>query len=250
MKHVQQPAHRVLLIAGLAALLALAACGLADNTVVAGNGEVIERSIDLDGFEAVILNGIGTVNITTGSAHSVVLSAESNIADVLTHRVSDGRLILSVENNTSITPTRGITYTVTLPTLARLELDGAGDFNVDRVTGESLVIRTDGAGSVSIASIEVEQLEVRLIGVGSVTVQGGSVTRQTVRIDGVGGYNARAMTSDEADIVVAGAGSATITVTGTLSGSLDGVGSIRYAGDPATVNVEVNALGSLQAIDG
>lgn len=227
------------------AVLLLAACDAVGNTVVTGNGDVEERTIDVGGFDAVELRGVGTVNISTGDETTVSLRAESNIADVLTQRVSGGTLILSVERNTSVTPTEGIIYTVTLPELTRIELEGAGSFNVGPVTGDSLSIQTDGAGGVTVERVDLERLTVTLGGVGSITIRGGTVEEQTVRLDGVGSYNARNVTSTNADVEVDGAGSVTVNVIGELTGGVDGVGSLRYAGDPETVEVTVDGLGSL-----
>mgnify|MGYP002682593131 CR=1 FL=1 len=82
----------------LVAALALSACNvnlqIGNNEVITGSGNVATREIEVSGFDAVRLAGVGDLTITQGQTESLTIEAEDNILDVLESKVRAGELVL------------------------------------------------------------------------------------------------------------------------------------------------------------
>lgn len=209
---------------------------------VRGNGDVIEESHDVSGFDEVRLTGFGTVIITQGESESLTISAESNIMPLLVSEVEGDTLVIGQKSNTSINPTRDIVFTLSVTDLSRIEVSGAGKIEIDSLETDSLAINFSGAGDVVIGDLTADSLDIEFSGAGQITIENGTVTEQSISMSGVGNYEARDFQSETAEISISGAGNATIAVSGELNGSISGAGNISYIGSP-TVDISTSGLG-------
>jgi predicted small secreted protein len=235
-----------LLVGGLL-LLAFALVGC--NAVI-GNGDVIEETRDLDSFSRIDISGAGDVVVEYGDSESVRIEAESNLMEYLETTVSGDTLEISTRDNTSLNTSIGYTFYVTVTELEGMTISGAADVNLpDVVTENDFTIRVSGAGDVVAESLQAESLTVDISGAGSVRVDGGEVESQDVTLSGAGDYRASDLISQDAEVDLSGAGGITLYASGELSGSVSGAGSVRYTGDPETVNVNVTGAGSVSALD-
>jgi hypothetical protein len=228
----------------------LAGCGLDFNfAATKGSGKVVSESRSVSGFEAVSLSGVGELTITQGDSESLTVEAEDNILPHIITEVKDGTLIIrfdTVRWTDSFQPTKSIKFTLTVKDLAQLDISGAGSTDVGDLKTESLSVDISGAGSLKIKNLEADDLQVNLSGAGSFDLAG-KAARQTVTIDGAGSYNAGDLECQEASVTISGAGSATVWATETLDAELNGVGSIRYYGEPE-VTESVSGLGTVVSL--
>jgi hypothetical protein len=216
-------------IGALCLLLAVggltAACsGGGLRTEVRGSGTVVTEQRDVSGFDEISVAGQGVVHVELTGTESLEVEAEDNILEVLTIEVVDGRLELGAEPFTSIEPTRDIVYRITAASLTDVAISGSAELDV--------------------ATLDVPRFDVSISGSGSVRPSGTTVALQ-VDISGSGRYLGAALESTTADVNVSGSGEADIVVIDSLDASVSGSGSIRYAGDPATVREEVSGSGSI-----
>ena len=119
-------ATRVLAAALLAAAL-LAGCTVnTAHTTVTGSGSVAKATRSVSGFNAVTLNGVGSLTITQGGTESLTIEAEDNLLPLLQSNVAGQRLTLGPPDRTTLVPTRPIAYTLAVKALQSLDLNGAG----------------------------------------------------------------------------------------------------------------------------
>jgi hypothetical protein len=88
-----------------------------------------------------------------------------------------------------------------------------------------------------------------LSGAGEVTATG-AVQSLNARINGAGNMDLSKLSAVDATVYVNGAGELTVNVTGSLEAELNGVGNIRYAGNPQKVEPQINGVGHIGPVPG
>ncbi len=91
-----------------------------------------------------------------------------------------------------------------------------------------------------------QALDAVLGGLGEILLTG-HVETQKVNLSGAGGYKAEELQSQDAEVLLSGAGSATIWAEKTLKATVTGAGSIKYKGDP-TVDEKNTGIGSIKPL--
>jgi len=189
-----------------------------------GSGNVKTASRAVSGYTKVRLAGAGILNIAQTGTESLTISAEDNLLPLLTSDVSDGTLTLDVKQGQSITPTKPITYTLTVKQLNALYLSSAATINAVNITTDALQVTCSGAGTLTIS---------------------GSAQSQSVTISGAGSYNARDFKTSGSTVEISGIGNATVTANQTLNATISGAGTVTYYGSPK-VTQSVSGTGSIK----
>ena len=161
-------------LALLAVVLLVTAC-----SVTRGSGQLTTESRPVSGFTKVELSGTGELTIEKTGTESLSISAEDNLLPRLTSEVSNGTLSLGTEPNTTIVPTKPITYSLTVKDLNGLAVSGSGNIQVQNVTTAALSIEISGSGTIT---------------------AGGAVNDQDLEISGSGRYQAEQLTSKIANV--------------------------------------------------
>ena len=225
------------------AVLILGAWGLSACATPLDPGPTVTQERDVSGADAVTLAGVGRLDVTIGPTASLEITAGERLMDRITSDVTDGTLVLDVRPGPNV-GLGGIEYRLVLPTVESVTVSGAGDVDAKLDRSPSLSVLLAGAGDITAAGVDVDDLTVTVSGAGAVNLSG-SADRQRVEISGLGGYRGAELTSGDADVLVSGAGSASVTVTGELDATVTGAGSITYAGSP-TVTSTVTGVGSVR----
>jgi Putative auto-transporter adhesin, head GIN domain len=198
-----------------------------DRTVAAVTGVRLETSGDL--------------SIGPGAAPRLTVTAGSEVIDRLTSDVQDGVLVLDVDGR--VVDMGDVHYTLTLPRLDSLVVNGSGDVEAGSVPAGALAIEVNGSGDVELGGVAVDQLQVALTGSGNLETQG-SAAAQDVRVQGSGDYDGSSLDSRQATVTVSGSGDADVRVTGTLTAVISGSGDIEHTGG-AEVSSTVQGSGEV-----
>ena len=92
--------HSIQLSLLLAAIFTFLSCEKEDpfaSQKITGKGEIVTKSLELDPFQSVVLNGVADLDITVGQEQAVTLKAQQNIIDVMTWEVLAGTLIIGLK---------------------------------------------------------------------------------------------------------------------------------------------------------
>ena len=205
-------------LALLAVVLLVTAC-----SVTRGSGLLAMESRPVSGFTKVELSGTGEVTIEKTGTESLSISVEDNLLPRLTSEVSNGTLILGAEPNTTIVPTKPITYSVTVKDLNGLAVSGSGNIQVQNVTTAALSIEISGSGTITAR---------------------GAVNDQDLEISGSGQYQAEQLTSKTVKAAIAGSGTANVDATDVLDVTISGSGTLTYSGNPQ-IKQEISGSGKL-----
>jgi hypothetical protein len=194
---------------------------------VQGSGTLATETRSVTGFTEIVLAGFGEVEVVVGQSAGLVIEAEDNLLPYLTARVSGERLVLGTQPNVSLTPTRSVVYTVTLPDLERVELSGSGTVTVLEVAADELRVQLPGSGTIKVSGT-VEEFEAALPGSG--TVEAGDLRAKDVRVE------------------LPGSGDLIVWATDSLRVTLNGSGTISYYGQPANLEQSINGSGDITAL--
>jgi hypothetical protein len=205
---------------------------------------------ELEVFDRIRLDGFGSVRLTQGERHRVIVEADSDVMPRITAEVDGGVLILGLKRQGWMEGLRrkklSITFDVTAEVIRGLALSGVGRIDAPEIKTDALDVLVSGAGAIEIGSLNAESLDVVLSGAGSCEISG-KVGKQSLSLSGAGSYMASELESDTATALVSGAGDATILVRDTLDARVSGSGSIRYEGG-ATVRQRVTGVGSIRCV--
>ncbi|SHK27245.1 Putative auto-transporter adhesin, head GIN domain [Pseudonocardia thermophila] len=175
-----------------------------------GAGEVTSEQRTISDVTGIDLATSGTVDVSTGPP-SLTVEAPADLLPLLTSEVSGGTLVLSVEDRAVLRGASRIHYTVTVPSLERIVISGAGTVRHPDIRGSSLTVDIEGSGDV---------------------VVGGSVDEQVVSVHGSGSYEAAGLATKITEIRISGSGEADVTVSDSLTVDVSGSGDVTYRGSP------------------
>lgn len=180
-----------------AALLVLLAAGCEDGgmtqtTTIDGTGPVVSKSLEFNSFDKIVNTGIADFNVTIGSPQTVVLNAQQNIMDVMTHEVRNGKLEVGLEHDVSIGTHEDIRFDIKVPSITQVEIVGVGN--------------------IELSGADQDELSIVLTGVGNVSAFGMKAAGCTIMSTGVGNCE--------------------IFVLDNLNVTITGVGNVYYKGDP------------------
>lgn len=177
-------------------------------------------------FREVELRGAGSLVVMVGQPTSLSVTANQATLDKLRTEVKDGRLFIEHEPGGWNWFRRGSTLklVLTTPSLADLEVNGAGDVTITGATGPELELQVRGAGNIE-ASGDTQKLE--------------------AHVNGAGDMDLSKLIARDAKVSVNGAGNMKVHATGAFEATVNGVGSISYEGNPQPVKTEINGVGSI-----
>lgn len=150
----------------------LGGCGLLDpNETVVGSGPLVRSEINVSTFTRVASTGIANVNIVESDSQAVEFTAQSEILDVMTYKVTNGTLVLSFEENTNIKTSKDITIDIQGPGIDHIEAEGTGDWTLSGSLKENFYIGLTGTGDVHAYDQEMTNCEINSTGTGAIWIR-------------------------------------------------------------------------------
>jgi carbon monoxide dehydrogenase subunit G len=220
------------LVAGLAALVAIAATVLVSDVFqsspgseVRGSGVAASEARALPVFDHVELSGSNNVVIRVGPRQTVVVHTDDNLV---------GRVMTNVERRTLVVGDEPGSYTTKSPTYVEITTPSLGGLTLS------------GSGAVSAVGIDSPRLKVAVPGSGLVRVSG-RAKELDVALGGSGDAQLEQLVVRDAKVVVSGSGRADITATRSLDAAVSGTGAILYGGHPAGLRTNVTGVGAITA---
>jgi hypothetical protein len=176
------------------------------------------------GFDKISLEGAFKVDVTSGAATTkVVVTGSRDVVDRVTTEVKDHTLVVGMRPGSNFF-TRSPHLAIALPHLHGFANSGAGSATISGLSGGDFALENNGVGSITVSG-RADDLSITLAGAGKIDTAGLDARDATVDNDGVGSVRVRAR--------------------GNLTATVNGVGEIRYAGNPAHVQSQVNGVGHI-----
>jgi hypothetical protein len=193
-------------------------------------------------FTGILSSGNFNVIVNIGSEESLRIEGNAEDMDDIETLVANGVLKLRVKNplNRLARNMGKVNIYITAKSLNALAISGSGSMKIEGVIkGQTLNTSVSGAGSMNF-NADVTDFKAVISGSGSMNVAG-TGSKAFITVSGSGSFTGKNFHTNTTEIIVSGAGDATIHAENELSAILSGSGNIRYSGDP---KVEVTKSGS------
>ena len=211
-----------------------------------GNGEIVIEKRSTGDFDGLSIAGNFEVILEKSDQPNVEINTDENLLDFIDTEVRAG--ILSVTQEKKLISKSKIRIIINYQELNEIRAMGAALIkNEDYLIAEDLEIVLEGAGAADLKIIS-DKLKVELSGAGVISLAG-EVREQELNLMGAGKLEAFDLDSEECDVSVGGLGGAEIYVTGKLNAIIEGVGSIKYDGQPQDINTEIKGLGRIKPVN-
>ena len=215
----------------IAASGATAACGQMHEDA----GPTVSRNFQVGNFQQIKVAGNYDVTVQTGANPGVTAQGSQKLLDKTIVEVRGDELLIHPEEHNGFSffhfGTRGKAhFTVTVPQLTAATLAGAGDLNVNAVSGDHFEATLAGSGGLGIGSANLKSMKLSLAGSGDVKVGSGQVGSAEYEIVGAGDVDATGVTSQQLKVSIAGSGDLKAHATGAADVSIMGAGDVTVTG--------------------
>ena len=148
-----------------AVIIFITGCEL-DNRID-GNGNITSTERIATGFNGIVLEGMGNINIHFSENFKVLVTTDSNIQDIITIETKNNLLYVDGKRGNGINPTE-LVIDVYLPELENIRLNGTGNINIDNGYAPLLSLTISGAGNIEAQNYEVENVNAIISGTGNI----------------------------------------------------------------------------------
>lgn len=210
-----------------------------------GEGPIVEKTLQLDDFQGVVLTISGNVILTQGAQQSVRISAQQNIIDLMETEVNGG--VWKIKTRENINRHEPIKIYITIPHLNYAQVSGSGKIITQNTfTGcEQLKIGISGSGDLQI-SADARAVDAQISGSGDIELSG-NTTDISMHISGSGDIEADDMTSQNANVHISGSGNCKLHATKALEVHVSGSGDVYYKGSPS-IDSRISGSGGLHTL--
>lgn len=204
-----------------------------------GNGNIVTRDLDVEGFDGVKLRISADVHITQGNEYKVEVEGEENIIRELELDIRKG--IWDIEFDRCVRRHRQLEIYITMPEIRELAISGSGSITgVNTFTTQDIDLAISGSGRMDIA-VEGNSIDSYISGSGNLYVEG-IVDDFDHTTSGSGDVKGYGLETRKADIHISGSGDVEITVTEYLDVKISGSGDVFYRGNPE-VDAKISGSG-------
>jgi hypothetical protein len=213
-------------------------------------GPQAKQTRSIQEFDRIEAGGIYEVDVTLGSAPSVILEAPKDLLPHLTSTISGGTLSLGSDTPINLSGTSKIKAHVVTRRLIGATISGAGIMVINGKIQEdkfeahasgaatlklsavvnSFDLEASGAAKASINGLGAKTLKVETSGAATCTIDG-SADSSSIEASGASNIKGQ-LTSNMADVSTSGDAHATLRVVNSLTGEATGASSITYSGNP------------------
>ena len=225
-------------------LLRSAALMLTAFAWCAGSAHAEVESRSVAGFDAVLVEVPGELQIDKGPREALTLEAEPAVLRMITTELQGRQLRIGLAQG-RVETQQPIRIRLTVRDLRAVESRASSAIKVGAMHGDTVSLRLSGGGSIHVAQLAAQTLEVRIAGAGEVVVDAGRVVSQRIAIGGIGGYSAPALESQSADVTIDGNGKVRLAAASRLAVGIGGVGQVRYRGDPVLTQT-IRGIGTIE----
>lgn len=216
---------------------------------VTGSGVIKTETRQVSDFNSIVVDYPADITVRQGKSESLEIEADDNLLSQLSTDVRNGSLHLeNTERNwrERVNPSKSVVVTITVVDLNNIQFPTAGKMLVDGLKTDSLDVSVSGAGDVTLTDLDAGNLNFNLSGAGNINLDGAAESLN-LHISGLGNFNGGNLQSEDADVAISGAGSATVWAERKLSARISGAGSIDYFGSP-NVSENISGVGSVHKI--
>lgn len=210
----------------------ITSCDVTGQNHVRGSGNLTKEERPVGAFKALSVKGSMDVYLTQGPAKSAVIEAEDNIVPLIELVQEGDELTVRLKRNTSVNTRKDMKVYLTTPEIESVSLSGSGDVKLQNKFTNNSGIKVSIAGSGDISgALNSPRIKANISGSGNIELSG-ETKELHIGIAGSGDFKGSALLSENADINIAGSGSANVHASVNLDAKIAGSGDVYYKGSP------------------
>ncbi|MCU0509526.1 MAG: DUF2807 domain-containing protein [Anaerolineae bacterium] len=238
----------VLFLTAVAALALLSGCFpvVVGGEQVVGSGRTVTEEYDFTGFTRVAVGSAFEVDINQGDAYAVAVTVDDNLVQHLDVRMDGDTLRIGLKpalrfsfRNTTLRAE------ITMPDVEALDLSGATRTRLDGFSSDKTVdVEVSGASQLT-GDMTSGAMNVEASGASRVELSG-ETGNLDARASGASTLRLQDLASGDTRVDASGASTIVVNPSGRLTGDASGASTVRYAGSPATVQVDTSGASSVR----
>lgn len=210
-----------------------------------GNGNIVTINNGVEEFNELQVAGDFNIRLVKADTPGISITTDENLHAFINMDQNSSGLNITSEKN--LVSDHGVNITIGYQKLSRIKLGGASVLqHRGTLTGKELSLEMTGAGAAKL-QVDVKQIKMNISGAGSVEISG-KAQQQAVKMNGAGGLDAGNLATEYTKISISGVGGAYVNATNKLDASVNGVGGIKYSGNPKEIKRDVSGLGSIKEL--
>ncbi len=201
------------------------------------------KTYNIGDFSEVILDGAFKVYLIQGDNCNVVVKATYD--DVFDNiKIKRFGNEVSITMDASLFELRRVSLYITAKTFEKLKIEGGVNLKTNGyIDLQNLSVNIEGGANVE---LNMKAKNVEVYGEGGFLFElKGVAEKLDVTIKGAGHVSAGELKTKDVSFIVAGFGTGGVYATNTLNARIEGVGKLRYKGEPK-VNQYIDGLGSVK----
>jgi hypothetical protein len=192
---------------------------------IRGNGDIKTDERPVSAFANIDVRGAFTIEWQSGGP-SLRITTDENLLPYINSNISGDTLHLRIREQ--LRPTHGVRVIISSPTRAGARISGAVKLDAKQLSGPRFALEARGASRVSLQ---------------------GNVDELLADMTGASELGANELQTKTAEISTTGAGDAEVAVAETLKVVITGAGTVKYSGNPPTIEKHVSGAGSVRHRD-
>ena len=215
---------------------------------VEGSGKLGSEVREISTFDQIKIEGVFNVFLSQKDKESIRVEADENILPLVLTSVENNVLTVKLKDNTSISKMKKINVYISMVNISSLKSEGVGMLNCEnQLNLNSLELNLSGVGA-SRLNLEVGTLTIKSELVGALFLTG-TAKDVTVKHNGIGAFEAFDLKAEKLNIETDGVGKAEVFASSELIIEANGVGGVKYKGNPKTKNIKSEGVGSVESVE-
>lgn len=229
------------LIAGIAIMLS--SC---DSRCINGSGEQVTETRKVNDFSKIEISGGYIIKLVQDSSMSLTVTADDNIQQYVKTEVNGDKLHIS--NKNICTNSGEVIVIVGVRNLEELKASGAVDVSSNgKITTGDLSISLSGSTKVAL-DINAARLSTHASGSSEINLKG-QASEHDLELSGSSNVNAFDLVTGVYNISTSGSSDCSINVLQELNVHSSGSSSIKYRGNPSSVNNDKSGSSSVEKVN-
>lgn len=205
-------------------------------------------------FDAIESSVVANIIIRQSDITKVTAEGSEKLLDRLEVRMDGKTLILEMDTEDmkekKINGNKDkLTIVISTPTLTQFESEGVGNIEFDGTfKTPELVIESEGVGNLRADNLIAGSVILRYEGVGNITL-GGKSDKIDIRSEAVGNIDAAKLVAKNTIVSLEGVGHVKCHATDYLEVHSNGIGGVKYYGNPKKKELHKNGIGRIKSGD-
>lgn len=208
------------------------------------------KSYSISDFSNLDLEVVGDVYYEQSDKVFLNVSGSTDLIEKLKVSSENGTLSIKLDNPKSFSmKKKELIFKVGSPKIESVTFNSVGTFYLKNTfKNDKLIIADNGVGQIKIDDCQVSAFNLTSKAVGTIEIAGSS-NQTVIHSEGMGEIDCSKFKSENVKVTSKGVGEISVYAKKSLEIEIDGVGNVKYYGNPTEVKSNISGLGKATNMD-